>query len=107
MSELIPRGYHLADTIGVRVVHAAVGVVWLTAASLGTWATLVAIAAVAPLLGDPQTVRISETWPLVLSITVSMTVAIGASMRAWRRFGAAAARLDAVHAHVPSGSIGR
>lgn len=114
--ETSPAGYYFRDTIGVRIYHVGMAVLWTFLAAgaasaavyLGVGIGTVAIDAAR----EPSqfaSVQPTQTWGLVFLTLLSAIVAAGLIALAWQRLAAAVRPVPATYGPAPTGSavIGR
>lgn len=106
MIETTPAGYYLVDTIGVRMVHVLLGLIWIGIAAAATCGAILTGTAIAAAVVDGSALS-TQLWGWVALAFLTGIVTVGMLVLTWQRLAAAVRPVPARYAPAPTGSTPR
>jgi hypothetical protein len=104
--ETTPAGYYLVDTIGVRMVHVLLGLIWIGIAAAAACGAILTGTAIAAAVVDDSALS-TQLWGLVALAFLAGIVTVGMLVLTWQRLAAAVRPVPARYAPAPTGSTPR
>jgi len=103
--ETTPAGYYLVDTIGIRMVHVFLGLIWIGVAAAAACGAIFTGTAIDDAMDDGAVT--TQLWGLVALTFLAGIVTVGMLVMAWQRLAAAVRPVSARYAPAPTGSTAR